>query len=353
VRGAGRLATRQGDYAAAARHVAEELTLSRQLGDEQAIAQATLNAGITARLLDDLDQATSLFHECLERSRELSDLRVLAGATANLGSVAELCGDRKHARRQYMDALRIIRGLGDIGWEAGVLACIGCVCDDYAGARRLFERSLNLMESVGGPRGVAAVLTRWAWTAQQAGHFAEAADLYRRQLALARELRHQQGVAGGLEGVAYAAAATGQPERATQLFAAAQALREMARLALPAQGWKARQQVLDTLHAGLGETAYEELWSEGETMRLDQAIEVALAVGTPAPALDAPPGDLGPPLQDGRLTRREREVAELLSRRLTNRQIAERLVITERTAENHVQRILGKLGFRSRRELAN
>ena len=301
LRGAGRLANRQGDYAAAARHVAADLTLSRQLGDEQAIAHATLNAGIAARLLDDLDQAASLFHESLQRSRGLADLRVVAGATSNLGTVAELHGDRKYARRQYMDALRIIRQLGDIGWEAGMLARIGCVCDDYAGARRLFERSLTLAESVGGPRGVSAVLTRWARAAREAGRFGDAASLYRRQIALARELRHQQNVAGGLEGVAYVAAATGQPERATQLFAAAQALREMTGLALPAQGWNARQQVLELLRVSLGETAFEELWSEGETMRLDQAIEVELAVGTPAQAPDAPQGTLGPPVQDGRL----------------------------------------------------
>jgi non-specific serine/threonine protein kinase len=160
-------------------------------------------------------------------------------------------------------------------------------------------------------------------------------------------------VAGGLEGVAYVAAATGQPECATQLFAAVHALRETTGLVLPAPGWEARQQVLDTLRSALGEAAYGELWSEGETMGLDEAIEVALAVGSPAQAPDSPPGAPGPPPGDDRLTRREREVAELLSRRLTNRQIAERLVITERTAENHVQRILGKLGLRSRRELAS
>jgi len=54
----------------------------------------------------------------------------------------------------------------------------------------------------------------------------------------------------------------------------------------------------------------------------------------------------------GPLTRREREIAELVSRGLTSRQIAAAAHITERTAENHVQHILGKLGFTNRTQIA-
>lgn len=54
----------------------------------------------------------------------------------------------------------------------------------------------------------------------------------------------------------------------------------------------------------------------------------------------------------GPLTAREREVAALVARGLSNRQIAERLVLSERTAQNHVQHILGKLGLRNRGQIA-
>ena len=53
------------------------------------------------------------------------------------------------------------------------------------------------------------------------------------------------------------------------------------------------------------------------------------------------------------LTRREREVAHLVAQGLTNREIATRLFISERTAESHVEQIRGKLGFRSRVQIAN
>jgi DNA-binding CsgD family transcriptional regulator/sugar lactone lactonase YvrE len=52
------------------------------------------------------------------------------------------------------------------------------------------------------------------------------------------------------------------------------------------------------------------------------------------------------------LTRREREVAFLVAQGLTNREIAERLFIAERTAEGHVESIRNKLGFHSRTQLA-
>ena len=58
----------------------------------------------------------------------------------------------------------------------------------------------------------------------------------------------------------------------------------------------------------------------------------------------APPGhDLSP---------REHEVLGLMTHGHSNRAIAERLVISERTAENHVQHILTKLGFTTRSQIA-
>jgi DNA-binding CsgD family transcriptional regulator/tetratricopeptide (TPR) repeat protein len=56
--------------------------------------------------------------------------------------------------------------------------------------------------------------------------------------------------------------------------------------------------------------------------------------------------------RDGALTRREREIADLVAQGLTNRQIAKRLFLSERTAQNHVQHILDKLGLDNRSQVA-
>jgi DNA-binding NarL/FixJ family response regulator len=70
----------------------------------------------------------------------------------------------------------------------------------------------------------------------------------------------------------------------------------------------------------------------------------AMRRGLGLPSLDpqAPPS----------LTPRQTQVAQLVAQGWSNRQIAEELVITERSAESHVERIRARLGFRSRAQIA-
>jgi non-specific serine/threonine protein kinase len=55
---------------------------------------------------------------------------------------------------------------------------------------------------------------------------------------------------------------------------------------------------------------------------------------------------------EGGLTKRQLVVARLVAEGLTNREIATRLYISERTAEGHVEQIRNKLGFSSRSQVA-
>jgi DNA-binding NarL/FixJ family response regulator len=90
-------------------------------------------------------------------------------------------------------------------------------------------------------------------------------------------------------------------------------------------------------------------------MTLDQAVEYALGAreGEPAPPTVLTPRK--PPLveaSDDPLTGREREVAVLVGRGLTDRQISSELSVSERTVHSHVRNILSKLGLGSRAQIA-
>jgi DNA-binding NarL/FixJ family response regulator len=115
----------------------------------------------------------------------------------------------------------------------------------------------------------------------------------------------------------------------------------LAELLLKEPNGAARSDALDHLDIAIPEL---------QEMMMPLALERALALRESlAPATAAAPARES--ASDG-LTAREREIAGLIADGLSNRDIAERLVISEGTVEVHVKHILGKLRFRSRAQVA-
>jgi len=119
--------------------------------------------------------------------------------------------------------------------------------------------------------------------------------------------------------------------------------------AVGARPWAARAELV------MAELLHRQGRARGQALDLAQrAARTATALGmrvlrTRAEAvIDDIAAVKGPVL----LSRREREVAALVARGLTNREIARTLFLSERTAENHVQHILTKLGFGTRAQIA-
>jgi DNA-binding NarL/FixJ family response regulator len=105
-------------------------------------------------------------------------------------------------------------------------------------------------------------------------------------------------------------------------------------------------QAKESAMQALGAAKFETEFEAGK--RLDRQAAVRLALGEPeqseVAALSG--ADAGP------LAKREVEVAELVAGGLSNKQIAARLFISERTVDTHVGHILNKLGFNSRAQVA-
>ncbi len=168
---------------------------------------------------------------------------------------------------------------------------------------------------------------------------------------LCKELGDRMIASESLEGLACISAAEGDAERAARLFGAAEALREAVGDKHTPEEDDMREPYLAAARSRLDEATWEASWAEGRAMSMEQAIGYALSEEMPTPPIYSTPNR---PLADESpsLTRREREVAALVARGLSSRQIASKLVLSERTVDNHVANILKKFSLHSREQIA-
>jgi len=196
------------------------------------------------------------------------------------------------------------------------------------------------------------------WSVLLGGDLERAKAMFEENLTLFKELGDKRGASYSLEGLACVAGAEGDVVRAARLFGAAEALMEAIGSRLAPQEIDMLEPYRAGVRSRLGEEAWDEAVAEGGTMGLDEAIEYALSDGestttsSQAPE-DQPPAheDQPPPPPRNALTHREEEVAHLLARGLTNRQISEELFLSERTVHRHVSNVLKKLGVPSRAQV--
>jgi non-specific serine/threonine protein kinase len=226
---------------------------------------------------------------------------------------------------------------------------------DHKQATRHFEEALTLSREIGNRHSGYVSLHNLALIAEAQGNHERAVGLYVEGMRLALEISDEAHTAYCLEGVANLVRAWGEPERAVRLLGASEALLEAARAPLYAyaRNRALHERSVEELRSRLDEATFTAAWEEGRAMSPEQAIEYALSAEE-EPSKAAAPEE--PPTGDGQepsaLTPREREVAGLVARELTNRQIADELVISERTVATHVHKILKKLNLRSRLQIA-
>ena len=167
------------------------------------------------------------------------------------------------------------------------------------------------------------------------------------------------GISFGVQALSWCTAFSEPGERAARLLGAAQAVWRTSGAKVDETNAYSvfDQRSADALRAAQGggvfeSTSFEQAFAEGAAYSFDQA--VALALGEDGVAADRTATSTRHRASaPGGLTRREREVAGFLAEGLSNRDIAARLVISQRTVETHVDNILGKLGMTSRGQVAS
>jgi predicted ATPase/DNA-binding CsgD family transcriptional regulator len=294
-------------------------------------------------------------------------------------------GDHHDAGGLLVDSIRLCHELGDRHGEATALTYLSrnLIAGGRPGeAESHVDRALQLLDGQDDPAALATALLYAGLSAHFTGRNEEACARYARCLEAARaagfrsvgaraqqmlgharlELGDIRGARGALEealptcvelgdrwvlplvmaGFAGVAARTGRPRRALRLAGAAQGLCEAGQFSMPTVAQVRLERWLAPVRKQVG-SAVTQVMAEGQRMSQAEAVGYALA-DEPEDAWRSGPRRT--------LTAREVEVASLVARGLTNRDIAGRLCLSVRTVDTHVDHVLTKLGFGSRTQLA-
>jgi non-specific serine/threonine protein kinase len=340
----------RGHLAEGQRWLEAALTLGEG-GSPEARAQALNAAATFAGRRGDYGRAAALLEASLALQQETGDRAGSAKVLGNLGVVAQEQGDLPRAAARYARSLALYTELDDRAGMAIALNNLGEVRreqGDLVTAEQLHDQGLHLFREVGDDLGVALSLSNLGEVARRQGDHARAGGLWRESLAVFARLGERIGMAECLERLGVAAHAAGQADRAVRLLAGAVGLRAAVDAPLPPADQAHIEGVVAEARMRLGEATFARVWEEGRDRELGDLLAEAAAVPHETGSESAPASE-GP---GGPLTAREQEVAALVARGMTNKQIAAELVIAPGTVRIHVERILGKLDFRSRAQVA-
>jgi DNA-binding CsgD family transcriptional regulator/tetratricopeptide (TPR) repeat protein len=223
---------------------------------------------------------------------------------------------------------------------------------DYERGAALIEEAVTLYREHGYKGGLEYAVDNLGWAALLQGDHERARSYYRESLMLCKELGNKIVASESLEGLACISVAEAATQRATKLFGAAEALREAVDSQHMAEEEELREPYVAAARSRLDETAWEAAWAEGRAMSLEQAIEYAISEHKPATP-PSPDSEQSSSDEPSSLTRREKEVAVLVGRGLTNRRISQELFLSEHTVHHHVTNILKKLNLTSRQQVAS
>ena len=308
-------------------------------GDRDSVRASALRwAGSLARDYTGSEAAQSLLRDSLAISREVGDEEGEADALQRLAGVLQGTGAFDSAADLFAESLSIYERLNDsfgiarLHFHHGLLARFR---GDTSNARRWLEQSETELRALGTEFFLAQALNQLGHLALERGDLQAAQARLEEALSTNARLKSNFGCAISLDGLSALASLRRRHERALRLAGAAEAVRTAVGMTMspnyhqPLERWRAPSRKSLGVAAAV---AYE----EGRRLGLQDAIAYGL----------------GERHQPTFLSRRELQIAEFVTRGLTSREIAQRLGISTRTAEGHVERLRNKLGFRSRAQVA-
>ncbi len=302
----------QGDTPAGERLLAQAGQLAERYGDEIQKAYVGHALGMSAMFQGRLSEARALFEQNLAAFRASGELRGELFSLVTLGLVASRRNEGERALGLLSECVDRTTQRGEIFFRSYALwatAYIEALRDRLDEADRAAKDALRLQRRLDNKLAMALTIDTLAWIGQRRNNNERAARLF--------------GVAHTMWNALNAA-----PE----FYTAFQSTHD---------------EHVEWARAALGEAAYQDAFERGMKLPTGMALDYALEVKRHA--REAPRDNV----TQMPLTRREREIAELVAQGRTNKEIAESLVIAQRTVEGHVQHILTKLDFSSRAQIAS
>jgi non-specific serine/threonine protein kinase len=290
-----------------------------------------------------------LIAECRDLARTFSDQTLFAHLVHTEGLAELFYGAPRRGIELFEHALAAHRAAGDLFGTSLALTQLANTCilvGDIGRGQALCQEALALSDAYGERWCAAHALWTQGLVAWLEGDLRQAAELEMRCTRLRELFGDSWGIAMALEPLAWVAGAEKRYERAARLLGILQATWRAIGAARPGSMDGEHELCETRTREALGQRAFEAAFREGQALALTEAISYALG-DQPSREPDRPD-----PKAAAQLTRREAEIAELIAEGLSNKEIAARLVIAQRTAEGHVEHILTKLGFSSRAQVA-
>jgi predicted ATPase len=244
-------------------------------------ARALVGAGALAWRQQDRAAAEHWLLEAVEVERAVEDRAGLATALKYLGVIALTAQppDFERAAALFEEALALRRALGDRDGTASCLNDLGMLELDrgqHMRAQKVFEETLALCRELDNRYGLSFVLNNLSLVALAEGAYERVPPLLRESLSLARELGSREKIGCVLETLASLASARDDARTAARLFGAAEALRDTIGVPMSNPEQAMHDRYLERARALIGDDAWQAAVADGRATPLEPLIERTL-----------------------------------------------------------------------------
>ena len=344
---AAHLLERTGDYTMAGHYGEEAQTIASAAGDDYLVTELLSNRAWILARQGQPGAALPLIEQGLDLARRLGEPHLTARLLSARAYATNLQGDPAAAARDNAEALRLYRQAGDqlhAGAALNSLSDYELWAGDLDAARRHVAEALDIARALNARNSVVIATFNLGLAEHLSGSPGAAETLFADSLNLARRMGMKRHAAYALIGLALAGRGGADPGWSARLHGAAdQALADLGHTLQPLER---RLADLDRqrLRAAMGADAFEAEYAAGRILDMKQVMAALAPTGVTA---RQPPG-AEPGEAVTVLTPREREVLKLVAQGHSNRDIAQRLVLSEHTVHRHLANILRKLELTSR-----